>query len=219
MEAGINKDNQFEYAAHRESGKAIVWAIMFCAALWGAYFKFGKEYMDANLPHLMSALVVAVLGIVSLFSLGCGLHLLFIGGASFGTTRRNLRQQVKELDQFVQDAATRVRQIETDLARNVVQLRPRTLDSLSMARRILRPLAQLVGDAKELIRSGNKIDIIDADEMLRRKLVIVENAMDALIGADPVPPLAPEEWVPTITRLLGEVEEELRLYQLPQQAA
>ena len=219
-EMGSRKDNiDQQGGAGRESGKAIIWAVMFCAAMWGAYFKYGKAYMDANLSHLMSAMVIAVLGILSLFALGCALHLLFIGGQSVRSTRKNLHQQVKELDSFVQDACARVRQIEADLSRNVVQLRPRTLDSLSMARRILRPLSQLVSDVKDLVRSGNKIDVIDADEMLRRKLVIVENAMDALIGADPVPPLAPEEWVPTITRLLGEVEEEFRLYQLPQQAA
>ena len=192
-----------------ESGKALPWIIVLAAIAWGSYFQWGQPYIKALSPFYNQIAVVA-LAVATIFALGCGCHLLAIGGKSNRVVRRNLRGVVGSLDQFITESNVRIRQIETDLGRNLISLRPRTMDSLSTARRILRPLSMTVASARELVSSGTSVDLIDADELLSRKLIVVESAMDSLIGAEPVPPLSPDEWIPTISRLLDEVEQEIR---------
>ena len=192
-----------------ESGKALPWIVILAAVAWGSYFKWGRPHVEALSPFYNQIAIVA-LAVATIFALGCGCHLLAIGGKSNRVVRRNLRGVVTSLDQFIVESNARIRQIETDLGRNLISLRPRTMDSLSTARRILRPLSTTVASARELVHSGTSVDLIDADELLSRKLIIVESAMDSLIGAEPVPPLSPDEWIPTISRLLEEVEREIR---------
>ncbi len=192
-----------------ESGKALPWILILAAAAWGSYLKWGQPYVNSLSPFYNQIAIVA-LAVSTIFALGCGCHLLAIGGKSNRVVRRNLRGVVSSLDQFIEESNSRIRQIETDLGRNLISLRPRTMDSLSTARRIIRPLTTTVSSARELVSSGTAVDLIDADELLSRKLVIVESAMDSLIGAEPVPPLSPDEWIPTISRLLEEVENEIR---------
>lgn len=191
-----------------ESGKAISWAILLCAAVAGAYLNGGKEYLEQHLPPFYNMMVLMGLGFVCIASLGCGLHLLVLGGQSDRELRRTMREQNDALLQLVRESDALIRGMETDLGRCSLKLSARGLDCLAMARRIVRALDRRTSEIQELLSSDNGIDLIDAEELSRKKLIIGESAMDSLISSDPVPPLAPEEWVPSLKRIFGEIENE-----------
>jgi hypothetical protein len=191
-----------------ESGKAISWAILLCAAVYGGYINGGKEYLDTHLTPFYHMMVLMGVVCVCIAALGCGLHLMFLGGKSNKELRKMLRAQHAALLELVRESETAIHSLEADLGRCSLRLTPRGLDCLALGRRIARALDRRTSEIGELLQSGDAIDLIDADELSRKKLIITENAMDALIGSDPVPPLAPEEWGPSLKRIFSEIEEE-----------
>ena len=193
-----------------ESGKAISWAILLSAGIAGAYLNGGREYLEKALPPFYHMMVLMGLAFVCIASLGCGLHLFFLGGSSTRELKRTLKGQNDALLQLIRESDALIRGMETDLGRCALKLSPRGLDCLAMGRRVVRALDRRATEIDELLSTSSHIDLIDAEELSRKKLIISENAMDSLIGSDPVPPLAPEEWVPSLKRVFTEIENEKR---------
>lgn len=191
-----------------ESGKAISWAILLCAAVAGTYLNGGREYLEANLPPFYHMMVLMGGAFVCIASLGCGIHLLLLGGKSDRELRKTIRTQNDTLLQLVRESDALIRGMETDLGRCTLKMSARGLDCLAMARRINKALDRRTQEIEELLGTRDSIDLIDAEELSRKKLIIADNAMDSLVGSDPVPPLAPEEWVPSMKRLFAEIEAE-----------
>ncbi len=195
---------------YSESGKAISWAILLSAGCAAAYFYGGEQYLEAHVTPFYQMVIVMSASLICLASLGCGIHLLLLGGASNGQVRREITSQNNALLQLVRESHTQIATLESDLGRCALKLSARGLDCLSIARRVVRALEHRSEEIHDLLRSGSSVDLIDAEELSRKKLIISENAMDSLIGADPVPPLAPEEWAPSLKKLFSEIEGELK---------
>ncbi len=195
-----------------EDGKAISWAILLCALIIGGYHYRGREYFEQNLSSFHHMMVLMGGVFVCLAALGCGVHLMLLGGKSNGELRRNLKAQTEALTQLLRESDAGIRGMEADLGRCALKLGPRGLDCLAIGRRIVRALDRRVGEITELLASGDSINLIDADELSRKKLIIADNAMDSLIGSDPVPPLAPEEWVPSLKKIFAEIEADKKKY-------
>ena len=193
-----------------ESGKAISWAILLCAVLAGAYQYGGEQYLTTHVTPFYHTVILMSAILVSLAALGCSIHLLLLGGSSNGQIRKVLVSQNTQLLQMVRESNAQIATLEGDLGRCALKLSARGLDCLSIARRVVRSLEQRSEEIEDLLRSGSSVDLIDAEELSRKKLIISENAMDSLIGADPVPPLAPEEWMPSLKKLFSEIDSELK---------
>ncbi len=191
-----------------EAGKAISWAILLSLAVSGGLYYGGKEHLQHLLPPFFANLAVLGSGVICVFSLGCGLHLLFMGSKTNSELRRSLKAQQSALAHLVAEGDEIIRQTETDLSKCALKISSRGIDCLSMARRIIRALDRRLSEIDTFMGTGNAVDLIDADELFRKKLVIADNCLDALIGSDPIPPLAPEEWAPSLKRLFEEVEQE-----------
>jgi len=207
-EANYNTNSDDSRPIGSESGKAISWALLLCAAVAGAYYSGGKEYLEHNLSPFLQTLVIMCSGLVCLASLGCGLHLLFLGGRSNSELRVLIKEHNDTLVQLVREGTTLIQSVESGLGRCTLKLSPRGLDALSMARRLTHALQKRTEEISDLLATKSGADLIDADELLRKKLIISENAAETLIGADPVPPLAPEEWVSSLKRLFNDIENE-----------
>lgn len=191
-----------------ESGKAISWAILLCAAVAGSYYAGGKEVLEQNLSPFFQTLVVLSSVLVCFASLGCGLHLFFLGGRSNTELRHLIKEHNDTLVQLVREGTALIHSVELGLGRMSLKLSPRGLDALSMARRLTNALNKRTEEISYLLSTKSSADLIDADELLRKKLIITENATESLIGAEPVPPLAPEEWVSSLKRLFTDIENE-----------
>lgn len=191
-----------------EAGRALSLAILLCLAVSGGLYFGGKEYLQLHLSPFFATLSILGSGVICVFSLGCGVHLLFMGSKSNGELKRSLRAQQQALASLVAEGDEIFRQTEVHLSKCSLKISARGIDCLSMARRINRALDRRLAEIDSFIASGNNVDLIDADELFRKKLVIADNCLDALIGSDPIPPLAPEEWAPSLKKLFEEIEQE-----------
>ena len=197
-----------DLSRHAESGKAISWAILLSATIYGSYVYGGKEYLDTHLTPFFHMITLMGAVCICVASLGCGLHLWLLGGKSNTELRKTLIAQHNALVAAIKESDTSIHGMETELGRCAIKLSARGLDCLALGRRILRSLDRRATEIGELLRSGSAVDLIDADELCRKNLIVTSSAMDSLIGSDQIPPLAPEEWIPSLKRIFTEIEAE-----------
>ncbi len=202
------QNNQNEFV-NEESGKGTVLAMLICIGAITAYLKVGQIWIEANLPEFYGGLVVQMLAVITVFTLGCALHMLFIGDKSGRELKKDLKKQISELYHFVSDVEKRISDLESTTMTHAGAIRPNGITSLTTARRIARAIARRADDVSTLLTSRNKYNLIDAHELLSKPLRVTENAMDALIGADPIPALEPEEWFQTVEALCDQTDEEI----------
>lgn len=189
-----------------ERGVALPWPIVTCLIISLAYLEYGKPYLEANAPQIFAIIVLCCLGIANIFALGCSVQLLFQGSHSGRYLRKNLKRQVEELRSVVDNALDGISVYESDLGRTKIQLSARAIDALALLRRLTFALDERLNIAQDLLRSGSRVALIDADELMRRSLILEDNAMTSVLSPHGgLPPIPPHEWVSTITTLLGEV--------------
>lgn len=195
-----------------EDGRALPWPIVICLLLSVSYLQFAKEYVEKSTPELFGTIVICILVIANIFALGCSLQLIFLGGESNNYIRKNLKRQSEDLRKLVDTAHECLAAYEADLGKTKIQLSARGIDNLSLLRRITLALESRTSEIESLISRGSKIDLIDADELFRRKLLVEENAVTSIMNSSGgMPPIPPDEWASTITSLISEVMIEQRM--------
>lgn len=192
-----------------EDGKGTVLAMLLCIGAITAYLKVGRLWLDANIPHFYGNIILLMLAVVTLFTLGCALHMIFIGDKSGRELRKDLKRQTSELYEFVRASEERIEELESNTVHYAGVIRPSGITSLSTARRIVSAIARRADEVNKLVASKNKYNLIDAHDLLNRPLRVGENAMDSLIGADPIPPLDPEVWFQTVDELCEKTGQEI----------
>ncbi|MCB0324684.1 MAG: hypothetical protein KDD69_13975 [Bdellovibrionales bacterium] len=192
-----------------EAGKGTVWAMLLCIAAITAYLKGGQIWLTAHLSPFHHILLLLTVGVITLFTVGCALHMVLVGDKSRRELRKDLKRQIDELYSFVAESQTRIQELETRTMRHAGVIRPRGINSLGAARRIVAAIRRRADEVNALLSTRNKYDLIDAHELLCQELDVTENAVDSLIGADPIPTLRPEEWLPTVSSLCEQVDAEI----------
>jgi hypothetical protein len=193
-----------------ETGKGTVLAMLFCIAVIGAYIKVGRVWLDANVPPFYATILLLMIGVITLFTLGCALHMIFIGDKSGRELRRDLKKQTDQLYSFVAESEKKIHSLEAETIQHAGYIRPSGITSLNSARRIVAAIGRRADEVNKLLASRSKYDLIDAHELLNQPLRIVENAMDSLIGSDPIPPLDPADWFQTVEGLCENIGAELQ---------
>lgn len=205
-------ENTQEPNLSEESGRALPWPVFLCLVVSIAYLMLIKEHVEHNSTPLLGTIILCVLVIANVFALGCSIQLLFIGGESNRFVRKNLRRQAEDLRKLVDSAQDCLSSFETDLGKTKIQLSARGIDTLALLRRVTNALDSRLGQIEYHLKRGSRIDLIDADELFRRQLLVEENAVSSIINASGgLPPIPPEEWASTITALIGEVIVEQRM--------
>jgi hypothetical protein len=202
-----------------EAGKGTTWAMVFCLGVIAAYLKYGKNYLDANINPFYHNLLVLTLAVVTVFTVGCVLHMIFIGDKSDRELCRDLRRQNDELFKFIAGSQTRLCELQSAALRCSGLIRPHNLENINQLRRIINALHQRCIHIRGLLSSRDKIDLIDAHELLSEPLTVIEDCMSSLIGSNPIPPISADEVVSTIETLTHEIETDLRRIELKQRAA
>jgi hypothetical protein len=202
-----------------EAGKGTTWAMVFCLGIIAAYLNYGKSYLDANINPFYHDLLVLTLAVVTVFTVGCVLHMIFIGDKSDRELRRDLRRQNDEVFKFIASSQTRLCELQSAALRCSGLIRPHNLENINQLRRIISALHQRCIHIRDLLVSKDKIDLIDAHELLSEPLTIIEDCISSLIGSNPIAPIPSDEVVSTIETLTHEVETDLRRIELKQRAA
>ncbi len=192
------------------SGRGTTWALFFCLAATIWYLKIGQPFFAEHLAPIHHTLVLITLGIIVLFTIGCCLQMILMGDKTNGQLRRDLRRQVQELEAFVNDSTKQIREYEALALQNVRCIRPGCLNAIGNNRRIISALQKRALDIRTLLASRNQIDLIDAYELLNQNLEVVENCVDTLIGADPIPPIEPNKWLATVEALFKQIDGDLQ---------
>lgn len=197
-----------------ESGKATVVAMSVSLCLIGIYALFGRSYLQASFPIIIDQIAFALLGVLSFFSLGFGFHMALVGDPSHKDVRKELRDRLVELGDFVDFTNDRIKEFESTSRFHIHAIRPIGLESLSQSRRIIQAMALRVNQVNVLLNSSHAIDLIEAEELISRDLELSENCVEALIGTNPIAPIPITECVPKVTGLLDRVAIEIERLQI-----
>lgn len=209
MNANNSKATISEFLIENEAGKGTVWSMLFCTIAIGAYLKVGRAWLLEHAAPFHHSVLVLTVGIITIFTLGCALHMIFVGDKSARQLRRDLKRQVEELNQYVAASQKRIQEIETRVVHHVGVIRPYAINSLGSARRITNAIKRRAAEVSDLLASRSRYDLIDAHELLMADLDVRESAVESLIGSDPLPRLAPEEWLPNVEHHCAIIEQEL----------
>lgn len=203
-----NNNQALESLSVNSEGKATTTAMLLCVAAVTCYLKVGREYCEVSLQPFYHTLVLLTLAIVTAFTLGCALHMVFIGDRSSRELRRDLNRQIAELISFVSHSLKRIRKLEADSLLSP-SVRPSTTEDLNQVRRIVAAIGRRAEKVSNLLKTRDQLDLIDASDLINQELEITENCMESLIGAEPIAPLAPEEWFHTVESMCNEIERDL----------
>lgn len=190
-----------------------------CLAVIAFYLKYGKAYLDSNLAPFYHNLIVLTLAMATVFTVGCVLHMIFIGDRSARELRSELRKKNEAAAVFIAYAQKRICELHPEVLRHVSHIRPRSMENISQARRIIHALNQRTEEIRALLASNDKIDIIDAHELLGQPLIIVENCVNSLIGAEPLPPIEADQVISTVEQMFEEIEADLKRIAIRRRAA
>ena len=194
---------------HNERGRASLVAVITSAlVLW--YVKYGRGLFSGSQSQAIYWATLGVLAIIALFSIGCAIHMKFIGQVSQRDLYNYLRGQLEYWNNFLAEVRLRLREQENLMLRRVGHVSRRGLDSLSYAKKIANALEQRIGDVRELVDYRTELEMIDAYELLKKRLHISQNSLQALIDAEPIPAIESDLWEPTLRRLLDDIDSELR---------
>ena len=183
-------------------------------ALLCLYLKFDQQILRAvfgpQVTPMVGSVVLVVLSVMTLFSVCCSIHMKFIGDRSNRSLVREVRERTNQLNQLIASSHNHMKRFEEDMLEHAGVMTPRAIDCTSVLKRILKALEIRVGNVQELVASNDKIDLLDAYDLLNKRLKVSTSALDSLIDSDPVPDLEPAEWAPAIEKLLDGISYELR---------
>ena len=201
--------NQHFDLQRSEAGAGTLWAMLFCLIAVFIYLRGGQAYLLENVDPIYHVVVIVSLAVAAFFTIGCTLHLIIKGDKSTRRLRREMKNEIVDLEKFVVFARGRIDALNDEAAQRYATFRPHGRVSLEMAQRIVNAIERRAHDLNMLLTSNNKFDIIDAHELLEAHLEVVENCVDSLIAGDPIKPLPREAWFDVVDELISEVDIEL----------
>lgn len=165
----------------------------------------------------LSDMAQAMLGSPSfkLFLVGIGILIFLVAGVLIIRKMNRLKRvfvianEASKLEKFVESANFRTKTYEKEFRENLNLLSTSGSEALSITQRILRTLENRLNEIETLLKRGSEDDIKEAKRLLSSNLQDDKNSMNNVISADPVPELAPEEWMPAINKLIDSMDKEL----------
>lgn len=197
------------FSVNNEQGSATTISMIVSFTLVLSYILIGHSFLSEQVPPTVHGILAILLGLFTIFSLGCGMHMLCVGCRSNKQIRRDLRAQLIELGSFIDFTDEKISSLDDKVRFHSGAIRPIGRECLGHSKRILEALVERIREVNSLINSKNALDLIEADELIQQDLILNSNTLNSLIGTEPLPPISTEEWIPTVNRLLDKVEIEL----------
>ncbi len=192
-----------------ERGRASVLALLSSAAMLYVVRAGPQIFGESSHPAVFYGLL-ALLLVVATFSLGCAIHLKLLGNKPSKVLHKELEQRVKRFEALVVDIQNQMADYEEQMLRRPALTARRAVECLSYARKVAQAIDARLFEVRELMSPGSELDLIDAYDLLRRKLKVSENSLNSLIDSDPIPALDPIDWEPTLRRLIAQIDHDLR---------
>lgn len=203
------KSNSFNKIFKNQDGKLISWAILFTSLVASSYFMGANDYLNAHFKREIVIMIDLCLAIVCFCMLGCGISL---NNADKKSKKGDsgFRQQLSSYNQamlkMVEENEILVRRIETKLSSNAIQISAKGMEHLNLARRIINNLAERMFEIKNHIDIGTNKNLIAADQLLRSKLIIADNPIEAVLDSQALPPLSINDCKVVLERIVSELE-------------
>ncbi len=197
------------HVLQNERGGAALYALLGIAAI-SYYIYEGHRYFGEEIHSALYWAVIAILSVVTVFCMGCAVHMRLLGNKPNKELYRELLARIRLLEELVGDARRNLAEFEMTMVSRASIISRRGTDYLSLLKRITKAVELRLTEIKKLVNSRREVDLIEAYELFRKRLYVDDNCLEALIDSDPLPALEPHEWEPTISRLIMEIESELR---------
>lgn len=175
------------------------------------YLRVGR-YSDAftQLPMFLHWSILCLIAIIGLFSILASLHLETLGAKSSRQVRKEVEKRVQEAEVILNNSYKNLEELESSMIVRERVMTRRGVDCLSIARKITLAIEKRLSQTYQLLRSRDKIELLEACELMREKLAIGTDCLDSLIDSDPIRPLVFYEWSPTLERLFEEIRGEIK---------
>jgi uncharacterized membrane protein len=197
-----------EYDLCNEAGKAALLALIGIASL-GLYYAFASQYILGSYGELVHMSIVSVLGVIFVFATAGRLHLDAVGYRSSKDLRAEVVEEAKELAKFLSRYMEEVQECERTINRFDVALSRSSRDQLSVLRRVVSGLQMRFHEVNELLSTGKSLDVMLAQELLQKDLSMNGDSLSLVLDREPLPPLPPGYWEPTVESNLRAIQREL----------
>ena len=195
-----------------DNGNVKLWTL-FSVSLLALFIYYGQTIfyiLGIKYSSTLAYTIIALLVLATLFSLGCTLHMAFIGDENDETLKKDLVQKFDELQTLIGTAQNRINRVEINFSDASQMLTPKGVNSLSFAKKIVRSLETRHNKISTLLSTNSKISLMDAYDLFNENLDLKENSMVGLIDMDPLNTLSPEEWSSKLNNYLDEVDLEIQ---------
>ena len=199
-------NKQWKKLLQGELGSFNSLCMLFCILCIGFYLKGGRDIIASHYPTNIHYLIVAGIIVVSIFSIGCQLHIILLGEKTPRQLRRELGRQTKKLASLICYARERLSRIEQSAEYCSGLMRPIAYENAGHLRQLLNGLERRVLLVNDLVKTKKKRKIYEAAELMGSPLSTFENCTDSIIDTRPLPPMHTEQWMPTIEQLLSSLE-------------
>ncbi len=194
---------------NNEKGSISLLFLISSASLTMYYLLFGRNKLEGLLPQNIEFVILALLIVITIFSLFYNLMNIFSSSQSSNDIKKEMTNRLIELSEFVDFANERISHYDEVSKFYVHEIRPIGLDSLSLAKRIVQSLVLRINQTNGLVRSPNKFDLFEAEELIQADLELTDNCLDNLIGAAPCEPIPIDICLEKVSSLLDRVDIEL----------
>ena len=186
-----------------QQGKINTLAMILCLFALLFYFKIGRAHFLLLASPLYDTLVSSTLVLVSLFAIGCELHMIALGDLSGSSLRKDAVARAEKLAKLASYVSKQLAIREQQCCIQNGSLSTRTIRALSMVKRISTALQSKSMEVEGLLARGSH-EL--AYELLCGPLQTDGDCYNQLILGEPIAPLSDTELKSTLTALFHDID-------------
>ncbi len=195
-----------ESLAQCELGAGTTWAMLICTLGLFFYIRVGRAYFLLHFTPLYDSLATVTLILISLFTAGCSLHMMFIGEVSDRGLREHVRERAKKLEELAELVRTELALREQRVCLHNGSLGSIAIRALSTTKRLSRALDLKVEQLHGMLSKPSGQRLAAAFELLESPLETDSDCYTQLIVGDPIAPIPRDELLPTIRELFRDID-------------
>jgi hypothetical protein len=121
-----------------------------------------------------------------------------------------IHRHTKALSDLITESKSRLMAVQSQMMDRMLSTSPEYTNSVVDVRRIIGALESRLDKLLEYSEDPRSALMIKARKLVKEELIIPCDAVNALISSQELPSLTPEQWEPTLDRLLTRAEQHLK---------